>query len=261
MSCDVIRELLEAYALDALDADERAQVDAHLASCAECARVARECADASAMLPQALAYASPIELPASLKSRVMQSAQATSTRARVRTRISIAPRQWSAWLNWRTLGFAVAALLMIVAFAWAFQLNTALAQERALRAEYANLVGQQETVLEVIDSPKTIKVLLKSPTGTPSYGKLYTRPDLSDVVVMAARLRQPADGQSYHLWLSQQGQLRDVGALNVNAQGFGIIVFNAGKNAPTYDAARLLLQRDGASASDGQVILSWDAAK
>ena len=44
----------------------------------------------------------------------------------------------------------------------------------------------------------------------------------------------------------------------VNEQGFGIIVFDAGQNGPVYDAARLILQRDGASASDGQVILVWD---
>ena len=42
MRCDDVRELLEAYALDVLDADERALVEAHLASCADCrALVAR----------------------------------------------------------------------------------------------------------------------------------------------------------------------------------------------------------------------------
>jgi hypothetical protein len=257
MSCDRVREQLEAYALGALDDNERAQVEAHLSTCDACRQLAAEYAQVITLLPQALAYASPVSMPASLKPRVMRGVQVPPTVDKA----SNQPRPWQAWLNWRTLGFALAVLLLLFAFGWAFQLNTALAQERALRAEYANLVGQQETVLEVIDSPKTLKAQLKSTTGSPAYGKLYTRPDLADVVVMAARLPPPPQAQSYHLWLSQQGPLRDMGALNVNEQGFGLIVFNAGQNGPVYDSARLILQRDGAAATDGNVVLAWDAPK
>ena len=35
LSCDEVEELLPAYALGALSADERAAVDEHLATCAE----------------------------------------------------------------------------------------------------------------------------------------------------------------------------------------------------------------------------------
>jgi anti-sigma factor RsiW len=65
------RELLEAYALGALDEDERREVEAHLEECDECAQLARELAEVAHRLPLALAAASPLRPPASLKERVL----------------------------------------------------------------------------------------------------------------------------------------------------------------------------------------------
>jgi anti-sigma-K factor RskA/putative zinc finger protein len=253
MQCDQVRELLEAYALDALDAGERAQVEAHLATCAECQQIANEYIGIASQMPQALASASTLQLPASLKQRVIQSLSGEKP-------TPIRPR--FAWLlQWRTLGVAATLVLLMAALLWALQLNTALAQERALRAEFANLVSQQETVLEVIDSPKTIKALLRSPNNAPAYGKLYSRPDLPNVVVMAARLPPPPDGQAYQLWLTEQGHVQLAGSLKINNQGFGLIIFDAQHNGPDYEAARLVLQPEGSSQPDGTLILTWDATK
>ena len=42
MQCEQIRDLLEAYAVGTLDEDQRAAVEAHLADCAACQRMADE---------------------------------------------------------------------------------------------------------------------------------------------------------------------------------------------------------------------------
>src|ERR671936_565844 len=76
MRCDDVRELLELYALGALDADEHAEVAAHLASCPTCQRLADELADVANALPQALAAASPLRIPADAKARLLQSLDA-----------------------------------------------------------------------------------------------------------------------------------------------------------------------------------------
>ncbi len=267
MQCEQIRELLEGYALGTLDAHERAQVASHLATCAECRRLANEYADVVSMMPPALAAASPLRVPADMKNRVLQSVaaeSATGVRPAPRRQMSTTEttRSWFAWLNLRTVGAIVALIMLIGTFAWALQLNTEVAQARALRAEYANLVNQQETVLEVIDSNKTVKAILKSPLGdSPAYGKLFTRPDLPNVVVMAARLPQPLSGQSYRLWLTRGGQMRLIGPLTIDSNGFGIIVFDANQKGPVYEAARLILQPDSATTPDGTVVLTWDATK
>jgi hypothetical protein len=251
---------------------ERALLEAHLAGCPECRRLVDEYAEVVAKLPQALAASSPLQPPAALRDRVWHALQGATQAGAVRpvgpnghtgtVRLAVPITRRPAWLNLRTAAAAVCVVLLLVAIGWALQLNIALAQERALRAEYANLVGQQEIVLEVIDSNKTVKALLKAQeSGSTAYGKLYTRPDLPNVVVMAARLPPPAAGQSYRLWLSSDNHSESPGSLAINSQGFGIIVFDAGRIGPVYQKAQLLLQPDTVTTSSGTVILTWEAGR
>src|SRR6266511_2070203 len=139
MDCEQIREKLEAYALGALDADEQARVEQHLAECAECRQLAAEYAETVNRLPQALATASPLTLPASLKDRVVQSLPgeqpALSQTAQLPSRQPGTSGQWALRRPrlWAAVA-GIAALLLVVLLAWNAQLNVALAQERSLRA-------------------------------------------------------------------------------------------------------------------------------
>lgn len=67
MSCDDVRELLEAYTLGVLEQDEHARVEAHLASCTGCRTLVAQYAEVLAGLPEALALASPLRLPETIK--------------------------------------------------------------------------------------------------------------------------------------------------------------------------------------------------
>jgi anti-sigma-K factor RskA len=71
---DKFRELIEAYALGALDAEERAQVEAHLsAGCTECAKALEE----ARWLVSQLAYSAPEAAPSEmLKGRLMKTVRA-----------------------------------------------------------------------------------------------------------------------------------------------------------------------------------------
>jgi len=119
-----------------------------------------------------------------------------------------------------------------------------------------------EWVLEVVDARNTVKRNLAPPdggagTGAP-YGKLYTRPDLSDVVAMAGRLPPPPAGQAYHLWLTQPGQSGpQLGGVLAFNQGFGLLVFDTAKPGPTYEAAWVTLQPPGSAAPTGPTVLRW----
>jgi hypothetical protein len=142
-------------------------------------------------------------------------------------------------------------------------LSVALARERALRAEFANLVDQQEIVLEVIDSTQTTRRVLLPPEkgASNAYGKLFTRADLPHVVTMAARLPQPPAGQAYHLWVTPTaGQTHLAGVLRVNEQGFGLLVFDADRNGPVYDDVQLSLQPVGSTAPAASPLLIWKAS-
>lgn len=153
----------------------------------------------------------------------------------------------------------MALLLIMVLLGWSVQLSVALARERALRAEFANLVDQQEVVLEVIDSSQTTRRVLLPPeeSSSDAYGKLFTRSDLPHVVAMAARLLQPPAGQAYHLWGTSADRTYLAGVMKVNAQGFGLLVFDADRSGPIYDSAQLILQPVGSTAPAGSPILTW----
>ena len=205
MNCqDPIQELLEAYVLGVLDTSARERVERHLENCADCKRLVNEYAEITSKLPHALAEASRLSLPQEIKTRLLQ----TVSPKRFSTRTSLIPFRWRPRLV--TLGLVI---LLAFSLAWGFQLKVALAKERALRSEFANLVDQQETVLEVIDSNKTTKAFLRATASdSNSYGKLFTRSDLPEVVAMAGRLPVPDAGQAYHLWVTKDGKTYLAGA-------------------------------------------------
>jgi hypothetical protein len=155
---------------------------------------------------------------------------------------------------------AAAVILLALSLLWSIRLSVALARERALRAEFAGLVSQQELVLEVVDSDKTVRHILRSPDSTSrAYGKLYTRSDMPHVVVMAARLQPPPSGQAYHLWLTSGRRTQVAGTLAVNSQGFGLLIFEADRNGPSYESAEITLQPMGSSTPSAPPVLLWEA--
>lgn len=278
MNCEAVRAQLDAYALGALDAEERSRIEAHLLGCPDCRQQAAALLEIAHQLPKALSAASPYRLPPALRSRVIESLGAPAESAPPAAGdVASAPPEgptgerepagtiarWRGWLSWqpRTIGAVAAMLVLAVTLAWSFHLSQALGRERALRAEFEGLVDQQEIVLEVVDSNETVKAVLRPPSGSNSnaYGKLYTRPDMPHVVVMAARLPQPAEGEAYHLWLTDDGQSGLAGVLNLNEEGFGMLVFDAPVDGPTYEEAELTLQPEGSSAQSGPTILTWQA--
>jgi hypothetical protein len=287
MNCEQVREWLEAYGLGALDADERIRVEHHLAACPACQRLAQEYVATANLLPQALAALAPaLSPPPALRERLLQQVAtappeaktvnpaATTTRPVEQESFSnrpagLAPAGVPAGFRWSRSSWIIAGsallLLVLTAVTLGTRLNIVVAQERALRAELANLFDQQEVVLEVIDSNQTVRHLLlapepRLPSARPPYGKLFTRLDLPHVVAMVARLPQPPPGQAYHLWLTRQGRTELAGVLTVNEQGFGLLVFDADRNGPSYEAALLTLQTSGDTAPAGETVLVWQPA-
>lgn len=276
MECSEVREFLEAHALGALEPSEHVSVELHLRECPDCRLLADEYATVVTSLPQALAAVSPLHVPSSARDRLLKAVElAHAAPAPASERLvphdekrAKAWRFGSGWqwpTRWqpRSLGMVFGAVFLVISLVWGALASVALARERALRAEFADLVSQQqEIVLEVIDSNRTVKASLRAPeSGSTAYGKLYTRPDLPYVVVMAARLSPPSEGHAYHLWLRSQGQLQLAGVLAVNSQGFGLLVFQADRVGPVYEAAHLTLQPEGSTALSDAPVLLWEAPR
>ena len=74
MNCEQAEELLGAYAVDALDAEEAAAFRAHIASCSNHASAAAELRAVAARLPE---LAGERDAPVALRSRVLDAIAAT----------------------------------------------------------------------------------------------------------------------------------------------------------------------------------------
>jgi hypothetical protein len=241
-------ERLEAYALGALEPEERADVERHLAGCADCRARVRELEAAAHRLPQALAAVSPLEPPADLERRVLAGVRAEPPPGRSRRRVRPRPRA--------QVALAGLALVLVVGSAVGMQL--ALGRERDLRGRLARIAGQQAIVFEVVDSPQTVRRILRpaQPRFGRSYGKLYTRPDLREAVAIAARLPAAPEGRAYHLWLTSAGRTRLAGTLTLR-NGFGLLVVNEDRPGPAFERAELTLQAPGAHRPRGVRVLIW----
>jgi hypothetical protein len=256
------RDLLEGYAMGTLEEGERAAVEAHVGACPSCRRELAELAEAAHGLPAALAAASPLELPEELEQRVLDriEQERTADRGAAADPAGRGRSRRLRPLRLRpTVALPAVALLLAAALGvWNIQLSSALSDERSQRRQLAELVGRQELVLEVVDSDQTIRRVLMPAARrrSPAYGKLFTRRDLPQVVAMAGRLRPPPQGRTYQLWLTRGRELRRAGTLEVNADGFGLLVLRAPRPGPAYREARVTLQPPMAQ-RPGAPVLIW----
>ncbi len=107
---DETRELLDAYALGALDEADRTEVEAHLAGCESCRAETRDLERIVAALPETLGERAP---SAALRDRVL--AAAKSERAHTVRRGLLAWRPAPAWLLGGALALVAAGSLTLAA--------------------------------------------------------------------------------------------------------------------------------------------------
>lgn len=256
MTCDQVRELLEGYALGVLDADETSRVEAHIASCADCRELVARYAEVLAGLPDALALASPLRLPDTIKRRLLTTIEAGATEPPAQP--TPATPQRSPRRGIRRLLVLAGSLALALALASTAALSVALDHERQLKERFAGLLDQREIVLEVVDGRGTERAFLRSPDkNSAAYGKLFTNPRLRDVVVMAGRLPKPEEGERYRVVLTSGGVTHSPGMLKVNAKGFGLLVFEAERAGPRYDSVHITLESAGARPGQGENVLTW----
>lgn len=190
MNREVLLELIPAYALDALDADERAAVEALLAVDAEARRRLEDYRQVADMI--ALGAASrpaPDHLTADLRARLAAERQALDavTRAPVRRRV-----------NWRLLIAAAAVTALVI---------TGLL---ALRPPPGDVDGR--TLYEQLVADSSSRSLVLAAHLTPEIdGELRIAADNGAAVIRVRRLPELPSEQAFQLWLIDAGGSRSGG--------------------------------------------------
>jgi anti-sigma factor RsiW len=167
-----LHELSALYALDALDGEDRARFEAHLAGCAECRSELASLQGTAAALAFAVEGPAP---PPALRGRILDAAHDEGQNVvPLRPRRSVAVSVAAA--------VAVAATAAAVAFGiWAASLHQSLAHER--------------TAVNILSDPGARHVVL---SGAP--GELVVAP--SGAAVLAVRLPAPPKGKTYEAWVA-----------------------------------------------------------
>jgi anti-sigma-K factor RskA len=182
-----IHELTAGYALDALDPDERAVYELHLAECEHCREELASFWETTAAL--AVAASGP-EPNAALRDRVLEAVRAEPPQNVVpfeSRRRRLAP----------ALG-AVAAVAAVVALAlgiWGASLSSDLDETRAA-------LEREQAAAAVLADPDARSVALQP--GATTDGRLVVDPDGNAVLVVDG-LGPAPEGRTYQMWIVPHG--------------------------------------------------------
>jgi anti-sigma-K factor RskA len=181
---DELNVLAGAYALDALDEDERALFDEHLTTCRDCAEEVRGLQNTAAELSHTTAIAPPPYLRAGVLTaigKVRPLPPITDNVVQLR-------RARAGRLLWQGLA-AACALIAIAASVWGYQQH-----RNASRLDRAQ-ASAIDLLLRAPDAAATT-----GPVGSGQATLVYSKAQ-GKVILVAHGLAAPAAGKAYQLWI------------------------------------------------------------
>ena len=239
-NCEATRENIDVWSLGALDDLDQRALEQHIASCAECGRLADEARETAASLGLAVPMRG---ASASLKPRIMASARVLEGQQPRR-------QQVSPW--WRTAS-GMAAGIAVAAISWGTvmqlrsgdlegdrnQLRVSATEQAgqfsALRADLdktytqqdvlAQTIATQNEVLDVVFEPDVQWTTLDGTTIAPAATArcAWSRQKALGAMI-AENLPLPPEGKSYMMWLIYESEWLSAGQVQVDDQGRGRLV-------------------------------------
>jgi anti-sigma-K factor RskA len=229
-TCDDVNDALAAYALGALDSDEREMAERHLATCVRCrddlAPLAHV-ADSLARVP------APVAPPPGLRSRLL-----TETQAPVQPSPAAPPaiepvesaRSVLVLPRWVIFPVAAAAVLLIAGVA---VLAVLLAQTRDDRNDAESAEYQLAAYLSA--GGRATKLAEATTDGNYyGHGALVTAPDMPPIVVVGGCSPTEKD-REYRVWVARGDDRTRVGVLQVDEDGEGWIKYELSEPLESYD--------------------------
>lgn len=245
MSATDLHTLAGAYALDALEPDERASFEEHLALCEECRQDVAEFAATAGRLALAVGVTPGPALKQDVLRKIADVRQ-EPPRTVPETRVAIAPRS-AVWLRRFTLAACLVAASLGGVATWQHE-EAQQAREQASRVQAG--ADQVAAVLAAGDARTHAASL---PDG--ARGVVVTSAGQDRAVFTASGLDAPPEGKVYELWFNDEGTMRPAGLLDREqsnqitlmdgeigeATGMGITVERAGgSKTPTLPPVGLI---------------------
>lgn len=284
MTDEHVDELVDLYALGALESSEQSMVDEHLEGCERCRALldeSRRMAELLALTPEQIDP--PPDLQRRVMARVQQLALAEQRGSRRRRWGSFAGGRFGAGGGLRlAAGFALLAALLLGGLAWqlgnqAAVANTANAELQAdiarLEAENTQLAGNNEQLAaennqlasaaaelqplaELLRRPGTRLVALSDPNDAQAVrGYIVLRSDDTEAFVTTTSLQQLPANQTYQFWLVEGDLLESAGTFATDEQGVGRITIQGSRPLGDYDAVGISVEPAGGSEQPTDIVL------
>ncbi|HKY22953.1 MAG TPA: anti-sigma factor [Vicinamibacterales bacterium] len=243
-----LKDDASAYALDSLDAGDRASFEAHLAECDECAGEVRSLRRVAVAVARSVPQPLP---PPELRRRVLQSLTGGPA---THTKSSAVENRWRTWLPLAaTLIVAVgagvhAARLQIRVDDLEVRLQQALVQASAAdrAVGVARRVGAELQVsMSVLAAPDLVRIDL---TGQPAAPRARGRALWSrarGMIFTAAALPPLPAGQVYQVWVVTQPGPVSAGLLTPDVAGGDLIFFETPPDIPPPTAVAVTIEPAG----------------
>ena len=238
MTCEELTESCELYSLGLLEAEEKTEIDAHLAGgCAACRNSLERALELNALVWASVPRAKPSR---HLKRRILSG-------------IGVRHRGWG-WAG------ALAAACMLAVALWLSL------EERSRTAELASarqalLEGnvqrnRLQQALNFLDDPATLPVSFGKSQPAPPRGNVLLHPRLG-VLLIASHLPPAQSGKTYEMWVIPKGGApRAAGLFQSDAAGNALYILPGPIDASTLGAIAVTLEpQAGSSAPTTQPVI------
>lgn len=262
MTHTLFEESVAAYAVGALDADERRAFEAHLASCPKCAAELAELRRVTTGLAMSVERVAP---PAGLKARTIARAtgqpQAKITRDAPAPPVAIVhtePSRASMSLAWLAAAAGIAAAIGLGVYAWSLRSQLSSIQQVAaqattqadrLRAEL--VTSRQESArmaqtLGILGAPDVVRVELKGQGDlTTASAQVYWSATRGLLVLNASNLPAIDRDRVFELWAVPPGASAAplaAGLFRVDQAGFVTVISPPSTTFPAADAFAITVE-------------------
>jgi anti-sigma-K factor RskA len=217
-------EDLALYSLNALQGEDRAALEKHLATCADCRLELEQLRGDGALLAMSTMGPQP---PARARQRLLDAAAKESAAAprALQARESARPRRsWWGFLGWA----ATAAVIVFAASLWKENaaLKGTLASASAQAAESSRQLDDLRRIAAPIIAPDAQRITLVAMKTSPQpQGKAFYLRNRSNLVFVANNMPPLPPQKAYELWLiPTQGAPIPAGVFKPDARGSATVV-------------------------------------
>jgi anti-sigma-K factor RskA len=227
----------EIYALGALDEEDLAQFESHLAAgCPQCKQRVRETGETLTLLPRSLAPAVPSP---SVKEKLLDRIAAGVVRP-----MPVRPRSVS--MRWGVGGGALAAGLLIALGWWLYTTSVELATLRNQLMTLQASVSSQEELVKFLSDPQARLISLSGLEPSPgAAARLVWNPITRRGFLLTSGLPQNPTDKAYELWAIAGKEPVPAGVFTVDERGHALLTLPPLPPGKSFDKFAVTLEPAG----------------